>query len=89
MLPSLALPQANEFLECVGGPLSIYGLQPDTVSSLLITLLPPLENEYKSHYQLPGIETPSTDVRVRILEMLLQVLKENAGFQIPAVSRVM
>ena len=86
---SLFFFQANEFLECVGGSSSIYGLQPDTVSSLLITLLPPIENDYKPRYQMPNVETPSTEVKMRVLEMLLQALKENAGFQIPVVSGIL
>jgi hypothetical protein len=78
--------QVNEFLDTIGRESSIYGLQKDTLSSLLLTLLPHVEFEYKKYLQQPTIKTSVFDVKIRIVEILLQALRENAGFQLPTVS---
>lgn len=78
--------QVNEFLDTIGREGSIYGLQKDTLSSLLLTLLPHVEFEYKKYLQQPTIKTSVFDIKIRIVEILLQVLRENAGFQLPTVS---
>ena len=78
--------QVNEFLDTIGREASIYGLQKDTLSSLLLTLLPHVEFEYKKYLQQPSIKTSVFDVKIRIVEILLQALRENAGFQLPIVS---
>ena len=78
--------QVNEFLDTIGREASIYGLQKDPLSSLLLTLLPHVEFEYKKYLQQPTIKTSVLDIKIRIVEILLQVLRENAGFQLPTVS---
>ena len=78
--------QVNEFLDTIGREASIYGLQKDTLSSLLLTLLPHVEFEYKKFLQQPTVKTSVFDVKIRIVEILLQALRENAGFQLPTVS---
>ena len=80
------VPQTNEFLDLIGHSASIYGLHKDTVSSLLLTMLPPLEHDYSSHcYKQPSKSTPAYEVRNRVMEMTLEALKKNAGFVIPEV----
>ena len=80
--------QVNEFLDTIGREGSIYGLQKDTLSSLLLTLLPHVEFEYKKYLQQPAIKTSVFDIKIRIVEILLQALRENAGFQLPTVSKL-
>ena len=78
--------QVNEFLDTIGRESSIYGLQKDTLSSLLLTMLPHVEFEFKKHLQLPSVKTSVFDIKTRIVEVLLQALRVNAGFQLPSVS---
>ena len=78
--------QVNDFLDTIGRESSIYGLQKDTLSSLLLTMLPHVEFEYKKHLHLPSVKTSVFDIKTRIVEVLLQALRVNAGFQLPSVS---
>lgn len=78
--------QTHEFLDSIGQSSSIYGLHKDTVSSLLLTMLPPLEHDYGKHFKQPAKSTPAYEVRNRVMEMMLETLKKNAGFVIPEVS---
>lgn len=80
--------QVNEFLDTISRESSAYGLQKDTLSSLLLTLLPHVEFEYKKYLQQPTIKTSVFDIKIRIVEVLLQALRENAGFQLPTVSKL-
>lgn len=63
----------------------MYGLHEDTVSSILLTMLPPLSHDYHHHLKLPNKSTPAYEVRNSIMEMTVQALKVNAGFLIPEV----
>ena len=63
----------------------MYGLHKDTVSSLILTMLPPLSHEYKHIFKMPTEDTPAYKVRTRIMELTLQALKVNAGFLLPEV----
>lgn len=87
-LPPLSL-QTKEFLEYIGGPSSIYGLQKDTANSLMLTLLPPINFTctYRDQYQPLPVDS-SPNLKVWLLETLLNTLRSNAGFQIPHVSPV-
>jgi len=78
--------QAGEFVKYISGSSSLYGLQQETLSSLLMSLLPPLEHEYVDSYPEPSGKTKATDVQAVLMQKLLTALKENAGFQIPLVS---
>ena len=49
-------------------------------------MLPHVEFEYKKSLQQPSVKTTVFDIKVRIVEILLQALRENAGFQLPTVS---
>lgn len=73
-------------MDTIGREASIYGLQKDTLSSLLLTMLPHVEFEYKKYLQQPAVRTSVFDIKIRIVEVLLQALRENAGFQLPSVS---
>ena len=80
-----SLPQVKDFVQCVSGSSSLYGLQPDTLESLVLTLLPPLGHKYDTLGD-PSIVDSSLDVRVYVLQELLQSLRHCAGFHIPPVS---
>ena len=38
----------QDFIECVSGPSSLYGLQPETLDSLVLSLLSSLTHSYES-----------------------------------------
>ena len=67
----------------------MYGLHKDTVSSLLLTYLPPIDQfDYSSdNYKKPSKSTPAYEVRNHLMEMMLDALKKSAGFAIPEVSK--
>lgn len=52
-------------------------------------MLPHVEFEYKKYLQLPSVKTSVFDIKVRIVEVLLQALRVNAGFQLPTVSMLL
>ncbi len=80
--------QAGEFVEQISGSTSLYGLQKETLYSLLMSLLPPLKHDYEGQHSPLSGQTQPTDVRERLMQALMRALKENAGFQIPSVSVV-
>lgn len=65
---------------------SLYGLQTDTLESLVLTLLPPLEHKYKTLGE-PSVVDATLDIKVYIIQELLQSLRHCAGFHIPPVSK--
>ena len=75
----------KDFVQCVSGSSSLYGLQPDTLESLVLTLLPPLGHKYDTLGE-PSLVDSSMDIRVYVLQELLQSLRHCAGFHIPPVS---
>ena len=38
----------QDFIECISGPSSLYGLQPETLDSLVLSLLPSMTHGYES-----------------------------------------
>jgi hypothetical protein len=48
-------------------------------------MLPPLEHDYSHRFKQPAKSTPAYEVRNRVMEMMLEALKKNAGFIIPEV----
>jgi hypothetical protein len=81
--------QAKDFIQCISGSSSLYGLQSDTtLESLVLTLLPPLGHKYKTLGE-PSIVDSAIDVKVYLVQELLQSLRSCAGFHIPPVSQIM
>ena len=78
--------QAKDFIKCVSGSSSLYGLQSDTLESLVLTLLPPLGHNYRTLGE-PSVVDSTVDVRVYLVQELLQSLRHCAGFHIPPVSQ--
>lgn len=62
----------------------LYGLQPDTVDSLILDFLPPLSHKY---IKLEEDERANSkqEVSVYLFQEILKVLRCNAGFHIPEV----
>ena len=78
--------QAAEFVEIIGGKSSIYGYHPDTIHSLILTLLPPIGFNYEERFK--AVERETQNIKSYFLENLLNALSENAGFNIPVVSPI-
>ena len=81
---TIPLPQVKDFIQCVSGSSSLYGLQEDTLESLILTLLPPLQHEYEGLGE-PSLVDSSLDVKVYLIQELVQSLRHCAGFHIPPV----
>lgn len=67
------------------GEASLYGFTKETLDSLMLTLLPPIDHEYQ---QLPLEQSTvdeDVDSQVFLLKSLLDALRKNAGFHIPKV----
>ena len=76
--------QVKDFIQCVSGSSSLYGLQADTLESLILTLLPPLDHQYATLGE-PSLVDSSLDVKVYLIQELVQSLRHCAGFHIPPV----
>lgn len=95
----------QDFIECVSGPSSLYGLQPATLDSLVLSLLPSLMHGYESprepsasHEHLkdssvmdeslkkPSAINSNPELKVLLMQEMLQNLRHCAGFHIPPVS---
>lgn len=80
--------QAEEFIRTMEGPLSFYGLQDETLNSLLLSFLPSVKCKYVSRAFSTRTDTECKDTQVFLLEFLLEELKQNANFSIPEVSNI-
>lgn len=79
--------QAESFICSVFGCKSMYGLQPETLDSLILDFLPPLSFTYKDmkledENKMHG--TCAEDVRAYIYQKVINALR-NTGFHIPKV----
>ena len=77
--------QVEEFIQCISGSSSLYGLQQETLDSLVLTLLPAIDC---THCISDGhnLTDDLMDIKVYILQELIQALKTNCGFHINHVS---
>ena len=82
-MPYLML-QAQQFIDCIGGSGSLYGLKEETLDSLVMTMLPPADHTFHPLGE-PSIVDDSGDVRVFLMQELLGALRNCAGFTIPLV----
>lgn len=83
--PSNSQLQVQDFIDLISGPHSLYGLQPETLDSLVLSMLPPLKHAYEPSSEL-RLKDSSLDVKVLLMQELLQNLCHCAGFYIPTVS---
>lgn len=77
--------QIQGFLECISGQSSLYGLQSETLDSLVLSLLPPLTHSYEPLKE-PSVMDYSLDLKVLLMQELLQSLHHCAGINISPVS---
>ena len=82
--------QVQDFIHHISGPSSLYGLrqetlQSETLDSLVLSLLPPLTHSYEQLAE-PRVMDNSLDLKLFLLQELLQNLRHSAGLNIPPVS---
>ena len=78
-----------QFIQVVGGSKSIYGLQQhDTLYSLLLELLPPVDYTYTRLDNGQEIHQLGEDIIMYLFQRILVALRSNAKFHIPRVCRV-
>jgi len=85
----LVFMQAEEFIQTMEGSSSFYGLQDETLNSLLLTFLPSVKCNYVSKTISSRTGTESEDTQVSLLKFLLEELKQNANFSIPEVNNLL
>ena len=64
------------------GNTSLYGFTKETLDSLMLTLLPPIGHKYQLVQDTVNEEM---DIKVLVLQTLVDALRDNAGFHIPKV----
>jgi hypothetical protein len=79
--------QVAEFVCGVFGFKSLYGLQPETLDSLILDFLPPLSHTYQQLGQ-DSVVDDSQEVSIYLIQEMLGALRNNAGFHIPKVSTI-
>ena len=75
----------TDFITSVCNSTSLYGLQPETLDSLILDFLPPLDHAYTKLGEDSLVDT-SQPPDIYLLQELLGALRNNAGFHIPKVS---
>ena len=69
---------------------SIFGLQENTLDSILFSILPPVSHTYKETPEPPprcaGVDT-KPDAQTDFLMLVLDTLRKNGGFRMPEVRR--
>ena len=73
----------KDFIALVSGSESLYGLRPDTLNSLVISLLPSVDHAYQEMGELKSEE--SCEIKHFILREIVQALRCNTGLFIPKV----
>lgn len=73
----------EEFVESVGAD-GLYGIKWDTVNSLILSLLPPMDFEFQCLKER-GLIDVCDDIKVHILRLLIQCLRRCCGLYIPYV----
>ena len=76
----------EDFVELIG-PDGLYGIQLDTVNSLILSLLPSMDFEFQCFKEL-GLIDVVEDIRVYMLRLLIQCLRRCCGLYIPYVRTV-
>ena len=77
--------QVQDFIDRLSGPSSLYGLQPETLDSLVLSLLPTLTHSYDCLGE-PSVTDSGINLKVLLMQELLQNLRHCAGLHIPPVS---
>ncbi len=82
--PLQFITQVQEFIELVSGSESLYGLCPDTLNSLVLSLLPAVDHAYTEIGKLSFVDN-SSDIRFYTLQKIVQALREFTGLFVPKV----
>ena len=79
--------QVTDFIKSVHSSYSLYGLQQETMDSLILDILPPHNHTYTKvdENNLPNTKQPATTY---LLQELLVALCSHAGFRIPKVGNM-
>ena len=78
--------QVNDFANNVlQKKASLYGFTDETLDSLMLTLIPPIDHEYQRVPLKQNADDEDMDIKVFLLKSLVDALRENAGFNIPKV----
>ena len=73
----------EDFVEHIG-PDGLYGIQLDTINSLILSLLPSMDFEFQC-FKEPGLIDVAEDIIVYMLRLLIQCLRRCCGLYIPYV----
>ena len=80
--------QVTEFADVLKGSESFYGLKPDTINSLLLSLI--TLDEYTFKTDKPQISSiNSSDALVQIVHAMKEILQSCMGFQLVEVSLIL
>ena len=73
-----------QFIQLINGSKSFYGFQqPDTLDSLLLELLPPIDHKYIKDHDLNC--QSKEEVSVYLFQEIIGSLRNRAGFHVPKV----
>lgn len=75
-----------EFTQLMSGAESLYGFQTETLDSLILEILPPIDQTYKDVEKEEVAENSTYTVNAYLLQAILNILRNNAGFHLPRVS---
>lgn len=77
----------KEFLDVLSeSKTSLYGLQPETLDSLILSILPNVDFKYKKVEECDPVgDTQLPEVRVYLIKKVLDLLRTNAGFHFQEV----
>ena len=84
--PSLCITKVQDFIVLVSGADSLYGLCPDTLTSLVLTLLPPVDHVYEELGELNLVDD-SAEIESFVLKEIILALREYSGLFIPKLVR--
>ena len=79
--------QVEKFVQCISGKESLFGLQPETVDSLVLSLLPPSSLHASGAKTIPVLTTgedDGRDLKIYLTKAALNALR-SIGFCIPLV----
>ena len=79
--------QVEEFVDMLKRNESFYGLQDDTINSLLLSVLPISNYTFNKDISMPSF-TSSSSVLTRIIQAVQFMLQHSIGFQIMSVSNL-
>ena len=77
--------QVQDFIDRITNHTSFYGFQPETLPSLVLSLLPPQMHNYEP-LKDSSVVNSGLDIKVLLIQELVWNLRRCAGFHISPVS---